>query len=283
MSEELEKIFEDLSLVDVNKPPDYVMGQIYIVTCKTTSMSYIGKTKTHRRDGNKWRIHGFEKRWVDHLSEAINNVKENQCTYLNNAIRKYGKDDWDIILIHECELDILNAQESLFIKERNTLTPGGYNLTGGGDGGVNISIEQRSRISATVTEYWKQDGVAAMYSAAQLGKNDLEKLEKLKYHIDNIKSCNIILQNYMRKYDIIILKFYNHLQKPIYFSGKNNKIRYGGAHITIDDALKRVIHLLNSLGKELTITILDEDLKTKYNSFKQDISIAGTSLTQSKD
>lgn len=40
-------------------------------------------------------------RFYDHISEAINNTKNKQCMYLNNAIRKYGKDNFTCKLLYQ--------------------------------------------------------------------------------------------------------------------------------------------------------------------------------------
>lgn len=55
------------------------------------------------------------------------------CTFLKNAINKYGKNNFKIEVIEECfSLEELDLKESYFIKELNTLAPNGYNLTTGG-------------------------------------------------------------------------------------------------------------------------------------------------------
>jgi hypothetical protein len=227
--EELVNNLEQSSIIEKTEPPENYIGNIYIATCDTTSMSYVGKTMSHRWDRGKWRPHGVKRRWGDHLSEAIRNIKKNQCTYLNNAIRKYGKDDWTVTLLLECSSEKLNEKESLY--------PTGYNLTGGGDGSSNISLEQRKRISNTVTEHWKKEGVAEMYSRTQLGKNDLAKVEKVKNNINHIHICKISLGNYKNEYDVILLTYYDKSNKPVFLSSKSNKIQYGGRHVSIDDSL----------------------------------------------
>jgi hypothetical protein len=131
-----------------------IMGEIYMATCRTTKLSYIGQTRTHRKNNDKYNKFGSYKRWQGHLQEARNNPK-NQSTYLNNAIRKYSEDDWDVVLLKTCEVIDLDTEECFHIKEYNTLYPNGYNLTGGGKGGSNISLEQCRRISETVKEVWQ--------------------------------------------------------------------------------------------------------------------------------
>lgn len=217
----------------------------------------------------------LKKRWADHLSEAINNVKKNQCTYLNNAIRKYGKDDWEITLVFETpDESKINDYETFYIKEYNTLAPNGYNLTGGGDGGTNISEIQKERISKTVTKFWEKKGSREMYSNAQLGKNDLAKIEKVSKYFDKIHECRIVQSNVT---GLLFIHFYDSDKKSVNMPN-SNKIQYGGTHTLIENDIRRAIHLLNQFQKPISITILDEDLKKQFNLIKQDTSIAGTSL-----
>jgi hypothetical protein len=94
--------------------------------------NYVGQTLSHRLNRGKYKSFGYEGRFRDHISEAICNTKKKQCSYLNNAIRKYGKDSFSCTLIRECNRDELDSLEKHYIKEMNTLYPNGYNLTGGG-------------------------------------------------------------------------------------------------------------------------------------------------------
>lgn len=257
--------------------PQYLTGHIYIATCLTTNKSYVGKTKSHRWNHNKWRPFGYTRRWSNHISEAINNVKKNQCTYLNNAIRKYGKSAWEIKLIMECDLDKSNYYENLYIKQYQTLYPFGYNLTSGGDGGSNMSEEQKKRISNTVSEYWKKEGIKEMYSASQTKKNDIDKINKVAKYKDIIKLCKIIVNNYKNLYNTIAFKFYDGKNKPVNITKRSNQIIYGGKWISMENALKRGIEMLYTLDKDIEI-ILDYQLEEIYDSIMQDTSNAGTSL-----
>lgn len=52
---------------------------------------------------------------------------------IRNAINKYGKENFKIELIKECNSIIeLNEQEIYYIKTHNSLTPNGYNIQKGG-------------------------------------------------------------------------------------------------------------------------------------------------------
>lgn len=70
--------------------------------------------------------HNLEQRMYD---------KHKDSPILKNAIRKYGYDSFEKIVICYCEIEELNEKEIFFIKEFKTHRDfGGYNLTKGGDG-----------------------------------------------------------------------------------------------------------------------------------------------------
>lgn len=109
-----------------------VVGHIYLIKNTKLNKLYVGQTLSHRKNKGKYRSFGFQGRFNDHVSEAICNTKNKQCTYLNNAIRLYGKDTFSVTLITTCSPSELDNLEQLYIKEYNTLYPNGYNLTVGG-------------------------------------------------------------------------------------------------------------------------------------------------------
>ena len=92
---------------------------IYKLTCLVNNKAYIGKT-----EGD------IEKRVMKHL-----NGGSPGCTALFNAIKKYGKENftWEI-LHHDALPGVLDSLEIDEIRNHNTLSPNGYNLTKGGDG-----------------------------------------------------------------------------------------------------------------------------------------------------
>ena len=90
---------------------------IYKVTNRLNGMSYIGQT-----------VRTMEARRRVHES-----CREN--TYLQNAIREYGKENFEWTVVCECDdINELNEKEIHYIREYNTLRPNGYNLTNGGEG-----------------------------------------------------------------------------------------------------------------------------------------------------
>ena len=114
------------------KDKDKVIGEIYLITNTSQNKVYVGQTRSHRMNKDKYRPFGSIGRFKDHISEAINNTKKNQCSYLNNAIRKYGSDKFQVELLEKCDVNDLDKREQYYIEKYKSLFPNGYNLTKGG-------------------------------------------------------------------------------------------------------------------------------------------------------
>ena len=118
-----------------------VKGEIYKITNKNTSKSYIGQTRTHRLNHGKYRPFGHLSRFRDHISEA-HSTKKNQSWYLNSSILKHGVDNFVCELLLTCEVEDLDTYEIEYITKFNTKFPNGYNLTDGGQHGNNLRCEK---------------------------------------------------------------------------------------------------------------------------------------------
>jgi group I intron endonuclease len=110
------------------------MGVIYRITCKTSGKRYIGQTK-----------HTSRYRWHQHVWEA-NHPEANQSRKLNNAICKYGPDDFIIEDIVVCDDKDLDHHEVICIEREGTFLEG-YNLTKGGKYQQEVSQETRDKLS----------------------------------------------------------------------------------------------------------------------------------------
>lgn len=97
------------------------MGYIYkIVEKESQKPVYVGQT-----------IKTLEERWKEHLTAAFNTNRNNSFA-IHNAIKKYGREFYKIVLIEETEQ--LNEREKFWIKELKThITVNGYNMTWGGE------------------------------------------------------------------------------------------------------------------------------------------------------
>jgi group I intron endonuclease len=110
---------------------DKVIGEIYKITNITNGKSYVGQTRSHRLNHDKYRPFGYMGRFKDHVHEA-NSSKKNKSWYLNSALLKYGVENFTCELLHTCPVSELNECEIDYICQYNTKFPNGYNLTTGG-------------------------------------------------------------------------------------------------------------------------------------------------------
>lgn len=81
------------------------MAYIYKITNKVNNKVYIGKTERN-----------IKIRWKEHCSHI--NVYPNIPLY--RAIRKYGKDNFTIEIVEECETKTVDDREMYWINYYNT-------------------------------------------------------------------------------------------------------------------------------------------------------------------
>lgn len=107
------------------------MGQIYKIICKVNNKNYIGQTQAFTVSVNyKWIKRGYKYRFKEHIYEAATSKTHN--VKLNNAIRKYGKEQFEPKLIFSCHPGELDYYECKFIKKYDSIN-NGYNITEGGN------------------------------------------------------------------------------------------------------------------------------------------------------
>ena len=174
-----------------------VIGEIYMIINLINNKMYIGQTVSHRKNRNKYRPFGCIRRFNDHVSEATVQKKPAQCTYLNNAIRKYTANYFTVELIKRCELNEMDKYEQYYIEFYQTLYPNGYNLTIGGKGQFAVAVIKENSIISQKIPYKHTDETKKKISIRlkqskntikgqlQLIKNaqiqhDKKKLEKFK-------------------------------------------------------------------------------------------------------
>ena len=112
---------------------------IYCIKNIINNKEYVGLTKRP-----------LEERWKQHIYESNKQDSWEWNTPLGNAIKKYGKDLFEVFVLEECSSETeLKQKEIQLIKERKSLsTENGYNLTLGGDGrlGYKLSEETKRKI-----------------------------------------------------------------------------------------------------------------------------------------
>lgn len=115
------------------------MGLIYM-RISPSGGKYIGQTTLSE-----------DKRWSDHIREAFNPNSDNYNTILNNAIRKYGEDKFQVIILEDnLKEEELNEREIYWIDYYKTYwkdNAHGYNMTRGGDGHRLLQINNNELIA----------------------------------------------------------------------------------------------------------------------------------------
>ena len=105
-------------------------GVIYLIRNLINGKCYIGRT-INLKDRLRAHFRGYAK----------------ECRHLANAIKKYGKENFTVEILHEGIIpELLPDFERKAIEEYNTKTPNGYNLTDGGEGSLNPSEETREKM-----------------------------------------------------------------------------------------------------------------------------------------
>lgn len=116
------------------------MGFIYKITNNTNGKCYIGETMKSNP----------ETRWNEHKRKIEKGIG---CPALQDAIRKYGVENFSFQVLIICFDEDRYHYEKQYIKKYNSIAPNGYNLTSGGEGGgfygKTHSDETRIRITNT--------------------------------------------------------------------------------------------------------------------------------------
>lgn len=212
-------------------------GEIYLIKNKINNKCYIGQAMCYTGSNNsKWGTIG---RWKSHIREALQSSNDH-CIALNNAIRKYGQDNFEVTTLIKCHIDKLDEYEIIYITEYNSIQPNGYNIKSGGYSSKNNeSTIQKMKIAHLGTRKEKK-------VRKYLEDNDLPKYIKAHRPYGDITSY-------------VITKFPIGIEtteciKDTYFPIS----KYGSK----EHALQHAIHYLNEL-KEKYKHINEEIFKEK--------------------
>lgn len=96
---------------------------VYLIKNSENDKMYVGVTTK-----------GYEHRFSNHKYQSR---KNGRCSALYAAMRKHGDEKFSVELLEVCHsFEHMNERERHWIKELDTMSPNGYNLTDGGDAGV---------------------------------------------------------------------------------------------------------------------------------------------------
>jgi len=201
--------------------------EIYVIKNTENGKEYVGQAVSHILNHKRYRPYGSIGRFKCHVSEAYSS-KRKQCRLLNNAIRKYGEQNFTVSVINTCNLSNADEQEKLFILERNSISPNGYNLTFGGNRTI-LTEENRIQVSKGICKYY-----------APL---KFKRFETIKYISDDIETYIRPLNRNGCQYGWYV-----------YIDGK--KADFGGSHISLCESKQRAIEFIFTL-KEILAKHLD--------------------------
>jgi len=192
--------------------------EIYKIVNLINGKIYVGQAVSHILNHKKYRPYGCEKRFKCHVSEAFS-TKKNQSHYLNNAIRKYGTDNFVVELLENCDIHESDKREIHYISELNSLYPNGYNLKNGGNEYTHTD-ESKKRVSNGVRQYYKN-----------------KKYERFR-NVVNISDDN-------EKYIKPLSKYNSQYGWYVYIDGI--KADFGGVHVSLDESKSEAIEFINNL------------------------------------
>lgn len=203
---------------------------IYKIKNIKTQKCYVGQAVSHILNHKRYRPYGIQGRFKCHISEAFSN-KTKQCQYLNNAIRKYGVESFEVSLLESVDFDNGDNREIKLIKEHNTLFPNGYNLCTGGKT-AKLTLDSKKRISASVSKLFDE--------------KKIKRFENVYVPKDiDIESVICPLRRDNKQYG-----WYVYIERT--------KADFGGVHITLEESKCMAINFVNTL-------INMNKSKTSYN------------------
>ena len=234
-----------------------VVGEIYVITNTINNKKYVGQTRSHRLNHNKYRPFGYIGRFKDHVNECYSK-KKSGSRYLNSALLKYDVNTFTCEKILECSLDKLDEYEIKYIKEYNTKYPNGYNLTDGGKSCRYVRVDKSLVSFAERKKNIKKSEITKQRISAGIK----ESLKDISKRTEMMKSTTKqhINQKFERFKDVKIDE--SNIQKYIYYVKNNTlnttyiKVKIGnmqttfvGKHEPIEEIKKRAIDFINKLIK----------------------------------
>ncbi len=240
------------------KEASQIVGEIYKIRCKTTGRSYVGQTVSHVQNRGKIRPAGYVRRVGAHFTEAKHDKRGFQCTYLNNAIRKYGDKDFEVELIMRCPREDMDAWEIHWIDKLETLAPSGYNLTQGGKVFLKESVQaedmDKTFVKTARNAPKSPEAIAKWSASSKAFYATKEGFESMSTRVQKFN-----LEKNIRKYQDINLSASNEKYircstnkdgivdgVTVYFS---NHMRIKYKRVTEEEGIRRATDFLNQLRK----------------------------------
>lgn len=203
------------------------MGYIYKITNIKNNKIYIGQTVKNRPSD----------RFSQHRYLATHPEQEKGISYLHRAMAQEGLDNFKFEIIEKIPNEQLNNREKYWIKQLNSLSPEGYNLSEGGSGLSGYSrpqtAEEREKRKIS-NQLFYQNHPEARIRASEQAKKLWEN------------------EDYRRQVTESNQKFYK--EHPDKFKGENNPM-FGKKHSK--EALEKI--RTHAATRKTQIAQLDKD------------------------
>jgi len=119
---------------------------IYRATNKINGKQYIGYTTK-----------SLSERIQTHVNKSKSNSDKSYFYLFKLALRKYEIDNFEWDILETCtSKEECCKREIYYIDKYNTISPNGYNLTYGGNGGI-MSKETKEKVSKSLKTYWQNN------------------------------------------------------------------------------------------------------------------------------
>lgn len=116
---------------------------------------------------------------------------------IREAIKKYGKENFDKIILEEIEDDekhlTVSEREKFWIKEHNTMYPNGYNISPGGEGGCTSESAKKGAMTKKLKGYRHSETTRLHMSQATKGKKFSEEHKKHLSENHHLKTLHTII------------------------------------------------------------------------------------------
>lgn len=233
------------------------LGEIYLLQNKLNKKCYVGQACCYTgKENKKW---GSKNRWKSHIREAYSDKKDH-CQLLNQAIRKYDVDNFELKVLGKYHLTKLNEMEPYFIKEYNSLVPNGYNLNEGGsrgkDSAETILKKRLMRLGKKNSkEHVENSRIGQIGNRRKAKKRKYKEDENLPKYITAVRRKKQIIGYGIYKYPIGINE-----KQYISFDFTSTKI-------LPEKNLELTLNKLEELKKEYAY--IEEEIKNKNEELKK--------------
>lgn len=185
----------------------------------------------------------LEYRIKNHWDNAFRESSSEYNSLLHQAIREYGTNNFKVEIIETCSRDVLEEREKYYIRTLNTLTPKGYNVAAGGQGGTPVNTLVRPEIVLKIIDQIKNTDKPYTQIAKEFGFSP-STIKVIAYG-----------KQYRQDNEVYPLRNKEHIKRILYNNGQLFRTNNPAAILNEQD-VREIIDLL--LTTDITYTDIGE-------------------------